>query len=129
MPHSKHLRGEEKKEQWQYEPIKESAQNPFLTPRTSQGQKEKKNIKEAPSKEDWEGGGSRPQWEEYPRRRERRGKGKASLPAPVEAGEKKHEKNLKSDAQRRQRGEVCQICFFAGSSKFIFRLVPCGNKK
>ena len=36
--------------------------NPYLE--TKQKQKEKKNIKEAPSAEDWEGGSSRPQPEE-----------------------------------------------------------------
>ena len=51
---------------------------------------EKKNIKEAPSAEDWEGGGSRPQLE--------------GDPAGVR-DEKKQGKNLKSDAQRRQKAK------------------------
>ena len=81
------------------------AQNPYSG--RGQEQKENKNIKEAPSVEDWEGGGSRPQSEENSAGARGEGKEKSFYPRPVEAGEKKHDKNLESDAQRRQKGDVC----------------------
>ena len=41
--------------------MKEMKHSQTLDPKTSQEKKEKKNIKEAPLTEDWEGGGSQPQ--------------------------------------------------------------------
>ena len=55
----------------------EKKSNPALNPGSSQTQKEKTNMNEAPSREDWEGGGSQPS------------------PRPVEMGQKQHKKDLK----------------------------------
>ena len=75
----------------------QSCQNPNSAskPGSFQEQKEKKIVNEAPSKEDWEGGGSRPQPKEIPTNPP--GKEEHPYPRSVEAGQKKQDKDFKHD--------------------------------
>ena len=82
-----------------------SASKPGSSP--DQKAKEKQSVNEAPSKEDWEGGGSRPQPEEETTVPGKAEKEEYPYPRPVEMGQKPQKKDFKpknQDSQRRKAG-------------------------
>ena len=81
------------------------ASKPGISP--DQKTKEKQSVNEAPSKEDWEGGGSRPNPEEETTAPGKSEREEFSYPRPVEMGQKPQKKDFKpknQDSQRRKAG-------------------------